>query len=213
MPQSPRKRPAPGAPSRSARRPAAPRLDWGPGTLLYPLPVVLVTSGDAQSGFNVCTVAWTGTVCSDPAMCYISLRPSRHSYGIIKRIGEFVVNLTTERLARATDWCGVRSGRDYDKFRECALTPRPAARVACPVIAESPLALECKVQQILPLGSHDMFLAEIVGVSADGRFLDPKTDKFDLAAARPLVFLHGHYYALGRDLGKFGFSVEKKRKR
>lgn len=145
---------------------------WKPGTLVYPLPAVLVSCGDADGERNLLTVAWTGTVCTDPAMCYISVRPERHSYGIIRRTGEFVINLTTRRLARATDWCGVRSGRDFDKWKECGLTPVAAEHVAAPVIAEAPLSIECRVRQIVKLGSHDMFIADVVGILADERYID-----------------------------------------
>ena len=183
---------------------------WKPGTVLYPLPAVLVSCGAAPEEYNLLTVAWTGTVCTDPPMCYISVRRERHSYEIIRRTGEFVINLTTERLARAADWCGVRSGRDCDKFREMGLTPLPAPRVAAPLVAESPLSIECRVRQIIPLGSHDMFLSEVVGVEADTEFLDPETGRFRLDKADPIVYSHGEYYALGRAIGRFGWSVRKR---
>ena len=140
---------------------------WKPGTVLYPLPSVLVSCGATPEEYNLLTVAWTGTVCSDPPMCYVSIRPERHSYGIIRRTGEFVINLTTRSLARATDWCGVRSGRDFDKFREMGLTPVASDLVAAPVVAESPVNIECRVRQIMPLGSHDLFLSAVVGVQVD----------------------------------------------
>ena len=149
--------------------------NWKPGTLIYPLPAVLVSCGATPDEYNLLTVAWTGTVCTNPPMCYISIRPERHSYDIIRRTGEFVINLTTEELARATDWCGVRSGRDHDKFRETGLTPAPATVVKAPVVAEAPLSIECRVRQILPLGSHDLFLAEVVNIQADNRYIDPET--------------------------------------
>lgn len=177
--------------------------------MIYPLPAVLVSCGAVPDEYNLLTVAWTGTVCSDPVMCYISVRPERHSYDIIRRTGEFVINLTTEELARATDWCGVRSGRDYDKFREMGLTPGPASVVAAPTVAEAPLSIECRVKQILPLGSHDMFLAEVVNVQADERYLDVD-GRFDLERARPLVYSHGEYFRLGEAIGRFGWSVRRK---
>ncbi len=183
---------------------------WKPGTLIYPLPAVLVSCGAVPEEYNVLTVAWTGTVCTDPAMCYISVRRERHSYEILKRTGEFVINLTTESLARATDWCGVRSGRDYDKFKEMGLTPIPSAHVAAPLVAESPVNISCRVKQVLPLGSHDMFLAEVVGVEVDSELIDPETGKFHLEKANPIVYSHGEYFALGKALGHFGFSVRKK---
>lgn len=177
--------------------------------MIYPLPAVLVSCGVSPEEYNLLTVAWTGTVCSDPAMCYISVRRERHSYEIIQRTGEFVINLTTEALARATDWCGVRSGRDYDKFREMGLTPGRAAVVAAPTVEEAPVSIECRVKQVIPLGSHDMFLAEVVNVQADERYIDAD-GRFDLERARPLVYLHGAYFGLGDPIGHFGWSVRKK---
>ena len=161
---------------------------WKPGTLIYPLPAVLVSCGATPGEYNLLTVAWTGTVCTDPPMCYVSVRPERHSYGIIRRTGEFVINLTTRGLARAADWCGVRSGRDYDKFREMGLTPGKALKV----------------------GSHDMFLAEVVAVQVDADYIDPATGRFCLERACPIVYSHGEYFALGEALGHFGWSVRKK---
>lgn len=186
------------------------KTTWKPGTLVYPLPAVLVSCGDSPENYNLLTIAWTGTVCTNPPMCYISVRPERHSYELIKRTGEFVINLTTEELARATDWCGVRSGRDHDKFREMGLTPLPGVEVKAPVLAESPLSIECRVKEILPLGSHDMFLAEVVAVQADDRYIDPESGKFSLDRARPIVYSHGEYFKLGEMLGHFGWSVKKK---
>ena len=180
--------------------------NWKPGTLIYPLPAVLVSCGATPDEYNLLTVAWTGTVCTNPPMCYISVRPERHSYDIIRRTGEFVINLTTEELARATDWCGVRSGRDHDKFRETGLTPVPATVVKAPVVAEAPLSIECRVRQILPLGSHDLFLAEVVNIQADSRYIDSETGKLELQKARPIVYSHGEYFALGRMLGAYLFS-------
>lgn len=185
---------------------------WKPGTVLYPLPAVLVSCGARPDEYNMLTVAWTGTVCTNPPMCYISVRPERHSYGIIRRTGEFVINLTTRDLARATDWCGVRSGRDCDKFREMRLTPAPAGVVAAPIIVESPVNIECRVRQVLSLGSHDMFLAEVVNVQVDEAYIDPATGRFCLERACPIVYSHGEYFALGEALGHFGWSVRKKRK-
>lgn len=186
------------------------KQNWKPGTVLYPLPAVLVSCGAVPEEYNLLTVAWTGTVCSDPPMCYISVRPERHSYAIIRRTGEFVINLTTRSLARATDWCGVRSGRDYDKFREMGLTPLPAGEVAAPILAESPVNIECRVRQVIPLGTHDMFLAEVVAVQADERYIDPATGKFHFEESDPIVYSHGEYFALGEALGRFGWSVRRK---
>ena len=187
--------------------------DWKPGTMIYPLPAVLVSCGIEPDEYNLLTVAWTGTVCTNPPMCYISVRPERYSYPILKRTGEFVINLTTEELARATDWCGVRSGREYRKFEETGLTPGPALTLRTPIIEEAPVNIECRVKEIIPLGSHDMFLAEVVNVRADNRFLNPETGKFELEKALPLVYLHGEYFGLGRKIGKFGWSVQRKQKR
>ena len=145
-------------------------------------------------------------------MCYVSIRPERHSYGIIRRTGEFVINLTTRSLARATDWCGVRSGRDFDKFREMGLTPVASDLVAAPVVEESPVNIECRVRQVVPLGSHDLFLAEVVGVQVDEAYLDPETGRFRLDRADPIVYSHGEYFALGDALGHFGWSVRKKKR-
>ena len=184
---------------------------WKPGTLIYPLPAVLVSCGATPEEYNLLTVAWTGTVCTNPPMCYISVRPERHSYEIIRRTGEFVINLTTRDLARAADWCGVRSGRDYDKFREMGLTPGKALQVTAPIVEEAPVSIECRVRQVMPLGSHDMFLAEVVAVQVDAAYIDPATGRFCLERACPIVYSHGEYFALGEALGHFGWSVRKKK--
>ena len=186
------------------------KQSWKPGTMIYPLPAVLVSCGATPDEYNIFTVAWTGTVCTNPPMCYISVRPERHSYEIIKRTGEFVINLTTKRLARATDWCGVRSGRDYDKFSQMGLTASPAAVVAAPVIEESPVAIECRVKQIVPLGSHDMFVADVVNVLVDEEYIDPESGRLDLQRAEPITYCHGEYFSLGEVIGHFGWSVRKK---
>lgn len=183
---------------------------WKPGTLIYPLPAVLVSCGATPEEYNLLTVAWTGTVCTNPPMCYISVRPERHSYEIIRRTGEFVINLTTRDLARAADWCGVRSGRDYDKFREMGLTPGKALQVTAPIVEEAPVSIECRVRQVLELGTHDMFLAEVVAVQVDADYIDPATGRFCLERACPIVYSHGEYFALGEALGHFGWSVRKK---
>ena len=178
--------------------------------MIYPLPAVLVSCGATPEEYNMLTVAWTGTICSDPAMCYISVRPERHSYDIIKRTGEFVINLTTESLARATDWCGVRSGKDYNKWQEMGLTPAPASVVKAPLIEQSPVCIECRVKQIIPLGTHDMFIAEVVNVAVDEQYLDEK-GKFDMVRAGLMAYSHGEYFTLGKSLGHFGWSVRKKK--
>ena len=186
------------------------KQSWKPGTLIYPLPAVLVSCGATPEEYNMLTIAWTGTVCTDPPMCYISVRKERHSYDIIKRTGEFVINLTTEALAEATDWCGVRSGRDYDKFSEMGLTAEAAAVVKAPIVAESPVSIECRVKQIVPLGSHDMFIADVVNVLVDEEYINPETGKLELERADMITYSHGEYFRLGKAVGHFGWSVRKK---
>lgn len=184
---------------------------WKPGNMLYPLPAVLVSASDKQGRQNVFTVAWTGTICSDPPMVSISVRPERYSYHMIQETGEFVINLTTESLAFATDYCGVKSGRDVDKFKEARLTPIPAGKVKAPLIKESPVNIECRVTEVKKLGTHDMFLAKVEAVHADEAYMD-ENGRFSLSDARPLVYSHGKYFSLGRELGSFGYSVKKKNK-
>lgn len=181
---------------------------WKPGTVIYPVPAVMVSCGTMEEK-NIITVAWTGTVNSDPAMTYVSIRPSRHSYQIIKERGEFVINLVTEQLAYACDACGVKSGRDIDKFAEMKLTAKKGEKVEAPIIYESPVNIECKVKQIIPLGTHDMFLAEVVSVQVSDEYLD-ETGKFHFDKAKPICYSHGAYYGLGKKLGTFGYSVRKK---
>jgi flavin reductase (DIM6/NTAB) family NADH-FMN oxidoreductase RutF len=188
------------------------KIDFKPGTMIYPLPAVMVSCGENPEEYNIITIAWTGTICSDPPMCYVSVRPGRHSYEIIKRTGEFVINLTTEKLARATDWCGCRSGRKYNKWKEMNLTPAPSKMVKAPSVAESPVNIECRVRQVIPLGTHDMFIAEVVHISAEEEFMDEK-GLFSLTETRPLVYNHGSYFGLGKKIGKFGWSVERKARR
>ncbi|HOP28569.1 MAG TPA: flavin reductase family protein [Spirochaetota bacterium] len=191
------------------------KIQWKPGTMIYPLPAVMVSCGIEPSSYNILTVAWTGTVCTAPPMTYISIRKERHSYNIIRETGEFVINLTTEKLAFATDFCGVRSGRDIEKFTHLGLTPQPASVVKAPLIKESPVNIECRVTQIIELGSHDMFLAEVMAVNVDEKYID-ESGKFRLDAAKPICYSHGSYYGLAKELGTFGYSVMKpktKRKR
>lgn len=185
------------------------KISWKPGNMLYPLPAVLVTCCDKDGNDNVLTVAWTGTLCSDPAMLYISVRPERYSYSMLKETGEFVVNLTTEALWKAVDYCGVRSGRDEDKFQAAGLTKGRAEKVNAPIILESPVNIECKVTEIIPLGSHDMFVAEVVNVQVSDEYMDKK-GTFHLTQAKPLVYSHGAYYETGAQLGTFGASVRRK---
>ncbi|MBQ9639858.1 MAG: flavin reductase family protein [Bacteroidales bacterium] len=182
-----------------------------PGTMLYPLPAVMVSCGETEAEYNIITVAWTGTVCSEPPMCYISVRKERLSHSIISRTGEFVINLTTEALAKATDWCGVNSGRSVNKFSAMHLTPVQAQIVKAPLIDESPLNIECQVVEIKELGSHDMFIANVVAVDADEQLIDRSTGQFYLNHAHPIAYSHGKYYSLGERIGGFGFSVKKKK--
>ena len=175
---------------------------WKPGNMLYPLPVVMVSLADAEGHPNIITLAWVGTVVS------ISVRPERYSYPILKETGEFVINLTTKELTFATDYCGVKSGRDVDKFKEMGLTAIPASVVKAPMIGESPVNIECKVREVKPLGSHDMFLADVVAVHADEKYMDEK-HKFHLEQAEPIIYSHGTYFACGEQLGTFGYSVKK----
>lgn len=186
------------------------KQEWKPGNMLYPLPAVMVSCADSKGNSNIITVAWTGTICTNPPMVYISVRPERYSYSMIKETKEFVINLTTEKLAKATDFCGVRSGRDVDKFQEMKLTKETASKVSAPLIKESPINIECQVTEIKELGSHHMFLAQVVAVHAEEAFLNEK-QKFDLAKANPIVYSHGTYYGLDQVIGTFGYSVKKKK--
>ena len=188
----------------------AKKQEWKPGNMLYPLPVVMVSCIDSEGRTNILTVAWTGTVCTNPPMLSISVRPERYSCRMIRETGEFVVNLTTEALARAADLCGVKSGRDVDKWKEAGLTPVPARQVKAPLIGESPVNLECRVEKELALGSHIMFVARVVYVSVDEAYLDEK-GSFHLDQAGPVCYSHGTYFSLGKEAGKFGFSVAKKK--
>lgn len=177
--------------------------------MLYPLPVVMVSVAGPDGADNIITVAWAGTICSDPAMVSISVRPERYSYGLIRDSGEFVINLTTRQLAYATDYCGVKSGRDVDKFSQMHLTKLPASVVGAPLIGESPVNIECKVTEIKELGSHHMFMAEVVAVHADEKYMD-ENNKFHLDRAKPIVYSHGTYFVCGEGIGTFGYSVRKR---
>ncbi|MGM9823009.1 MAG: flavin reductase family protein [Muribaculaceae bacterium] len=183
---------------------------WRPGNMIYPLPAMMVSCGATPDEYNVFTASWVGTICSDPAMCFVSIRQSRHSYEIVKRNMAFTLNLTNEDLARATDWCGVRSGRDYNKFAEMNLTPVKGIKVDAPYINEAPMSIECRVKQIIHLGTHDMFIADVMNVLADKRFIDPQTGEFDLKKANLIAYSHGEYFKLGEKIGNFGWSVKKK---
>lgn len=185
------------------------KISWKPGTQIYPLPAVIVTCGNSPQNWNMLTIAWTGTLCSDPAMCYISVRPERASYRLIVENMEYTINLTTKNLAFVTDWIGVRSGEKYNKWKETGLTPIPGEKVTSPTILESPLSIECRVKEIIKLGTHDMFISDVLNVRVDSQYFD-KSGKFDLEKAGLIAYVHGHYYALGKMIGKFGFSVKKK---
>ncbi len=187
------------------------KVTWKPGTFLYPLPVVMVSCGNMERS-NIITVAWTGIMNTDPAMVYISVRPTRYSYNIIKESGEFVINLTTENLAYATDWCGVKTGAQVDKFKEMNLTKEPAKFVKCPMIKESPVSVECKVKEIKELGTHHMFVAEVLGINADEKYIDEK-GAFDISKCDLIAYSNGNYYSLDKKIGKFGYSVQKNKKR
>ncbi len=183
------------------------KVIWKPGTFEYPIPAVMVSCGDMKNS-NIITVAWTGIVCTDPAMCYISIRPNRYSYEIIKKNGEFVINLTTKNLAYATDWCGVKTGAKVDKFKEMHLTKEKGKFVKCPLIKESPVSIECKVKEIKNMGSHDMFIAEVLSIDADEKYIDKK-GAFDITKCDLIAYANGKYFALGKQIGKFGYSVQK----
>jgi flavin reductase (DIM6/NTAB) family NADH-FMN oxidoreductase RutF len=188
------------------------KVIWKPGTMIYPLPAVMVSCGALPDEYNIITISWTGTICTDPAMCYISVRPGRYSYNILKSRGEFIINLTTKSLAYAADWCGVKSGSRHKKFTEMGLTPVSASVVNAPMIGESPVNIECIVKEVIELGSHHMFLSHVVAVHADEKYIDKKSGLFRLDDAIPICYSHGKYYETGRLIGKFGFSVEKKKK-
>ena len=185
------------------------KQSWKPGNMLYPLPVVMVSCNRKGEKPNIVTVAWTGTICSDPAMVSISVRPERYSHDIIEETGEFVINLVTKDLTYATDCCGVRSGRDVDKFKEMNLTPLPSKMIDAVGIEESPVNIECKVVEVKKLGSHDMFIAEVVNVTVDDRYMD-ENNKFNLNDSDLVAYSHGEYFTLGEKIGTFGYSVRKK---
>lgn len=187
------------------------KQEWKPGNMLYPVPAVMVTAADKKGQHNIITVAWTGTVCTNPPMVYISVRPERYSYHMIAETGEFVINLTTRKLAYATDYCGVKSGREVDKYAFLKLTKQKASKVTPPLIGESPVNIECKVTECIKLGSHHMFLAEVVAVHVSETYMD-ENGKFHLEQAEPIVYSHGAYYGLEDILGTFGYSVRKKKK-
>ena len=182
---------------------------WKSGTFEYPIPAVMVSCGDMENS-NIITVAWTGIIATDPATCYISVRKNRHSYNIIKDAGEFAINLTTQKLAYATDWCGVKTGAKVDKFKEMHLTKEKGSFVKCPLIKESPVSIECKVREIKEMGSHDMFIADVLSIDADEKYID-ENGAFDITKCDLIAYANGKYFTLGKQVGKFGYSVQKKK--
>ncbi|MBM3420037.1 MAG: flavin reductase family protein [Bacteroidetes bacterium] len=186
------------------------KVTWKPGTMIYPLPAVMVSCGAGENEYNIITISWTGTICTDPPMCYISVRPERYSYNLIKNAGGYVINLTTSSLAGATDWCGVVSGKDHNKFREKGLTPVRATKVSAPMILESPVNIECAVRSITELGSHHMFISEVMAIHADEKYIEKETKAFRLDKTGIICYSHGKYFTAGEFIGKFGFSVKKK---
>ena len=187
------------------------KVNFKPGNMIYPLPAVMVSCGDMDHVSNILTVAWTGTLCTNPPMAYIAVRPERHSYPLIRESGEFVINLTTKALAKATDYCGVRSGRDVDKFAQMHLTPGKAEHLKyAPTVEESPVNIECRVTEVKELGTHHMFLAEVLGVTVDEAYMN-ENGRFELNSTGLVAYSHGTYFALGEELGTFGYSVRKKK--
>lgn len=184
------------------------KIKWKAGTMLAPVPPALVSCSVGEHD-NLITVGWTGIICTDPAKTYISLRPERYSHEIIKKSGEFVINLPSAHIIRSIDFCGVRSGRTVDKFKECRLTKEKATEVSCPMVAESPISLECRVTDVIKLGTHDMFMADIVAVNVDERYVDEK-GKLRIEQCSLAAYAHGSYFALGKKIGSFGYSVKKK---
>ena len=187
------------------------KITWKAGTFIYPIPAVMVSCGTMEKA-NIITVAWTGILNTNPATVYISVRPTRYSYQIIKEQKEFVINLTNKELVQATDWCGVKTGAKVDKFKEMHLHKEKAKFLSCPMIQESPVSIECKVKEIKPLGSHDMFLAEVLAINADEKYINEK-GAFDISKCDLIAYANGNYYTLGKKLGKFGFSVQKSKKK
>ncbi|TCK86759.1 flavin reductase (DIM6/NTAB) family NADH-FMN oxidoreductase RutF [Natranaerovirga hydrolytica] len=186
------------------------KITWKPGNMIYPLPAVLVSCGDKKETFNLITIAWTGTICTNPPMVYISIKPSRHSYDLIKETKDFVINLTTADMVKAVDYCGVKSGKNINKFEITQLTPEKATKVKSPIIKESPVNIECILKDIVTLGSHDMFIAEVVAVNVEDEYID-ENGKFHLDKTNPICYSHGGYFDLGNKLGTFGYSITKKK--
>lgn len=187
------------------------KVSWKSGTFIYPIPAVMVSCGDMEKS-NIITIAWTGILNTNPATVYISVRPTRYSYNIIKETKEFAINLTTTKLARATDWCGVKTGAKFDKFKEMNLHKEKANFINCPLIKESPVSIECKVKEIKNLGSHHMFIADVLSIDADDKYID-ENGAFDISKCDLIAYANGGYYSLGKKVGKFGYSVQKKKRR
>ena len=187
------------------------KTDFKPGTMIYPVPAVLVSCGETESEFNLLTIAWTGTVNSTPPMCYISVRPERHSYPILKRTGEFVINLTTIEMTKKVDWCGVRSGRDHNKFQEMNLTPGPSKLIKAPIVMESPVNIECRVNDIRELGSHHMFIADVVNIQVNEKLINADSGKLNILDSGLIAYVHGNYCVMGKRIGTFGYSVARQR--
>lgn len=185
------------------------KIEWKSGTFIYPIPAVMVSSGDMENS-NILTVAWTGILNTNPAQVYISVRPERYSHNIIEKTGEFAINLTNSRLAFATDWCGVKSGRNVDKFKEMNLTKQKLNHIKCPGIEESPVTIECKVKEVKKLGSHDMFIADVLSIDADEKYIDEK-GAFDITKCDLIAYANGKYFEMGKQIGTFGYSVKKKK--
>jgi len=186
------------------------KISWKPGTMIYPLPAVLVGCGSSPENFNLITIAWTGTMCTEPPTCYISVRPQRHSYRLIRESGEFTINLTTAEMTKAVDWCGVKSGRDFNKWEHTGLTPGVSKHIKAPIVVECPVNIECRVKQILEIGVHHAFIADVVNIQVHEKLIDPENGKFNLVDANLLAYVHGTYRFIGKKIGKFGYSVARK---
>lgn len=186
------------------------KTDFKPGTMIYPAPAVLVSCGETESEYNLITIAWTGTICTDPPMCYISIRPGRHSFGIIRRTGEFVINLTTMEMTKKVDWCGVRSGRDFNKFKDVNFTPGPSKMIGAPIVMESPVNIECRVVEVKELGTHHMFIAEVVNIQVNEKLINSDNGKLNILDSGLVAYVHGNYCVMGKRIGTFGYSVARK---
>ena len=187
------------------------KTDFKPGTMIYPVPAVLVSCGTTPEEYNLITIGWTGTICTDPPMCYISVRPERHSFEIIKRTGQFVINLTTIELTKKVDWCGIRSGRDFNKFSEMKLTPGPSHTIQAPIVEESPVNIECRVTEVKELGTHHMFMAEVTNIQVNEKLINQTSGKLNLLDSSLIAYVHGNYCVMGKRIGTSGYSVRKEK--